>query len=201
MSTGKVAPLIKEFYPEYYSWNEYTADECIPIRKVKEQWGVLGNFYQTPLIVKGVEFVSSEQLFQMMKFTDRETLLSIYHSRGLPLKWAAKKGEKDGLCREDWGRIIIDCMKFCLQIKYDQCEEFRTALNDTKGFRIVEDQTNGKTSKQTGKVKPADSWGVVLTGDKYVGSNLLGRLLMELRDKGELKYKLPDDMFGFLDLI
>ena len=199
MSTGKVAPLIKEFYPEYYSWNEYPADECIPIRKVKEQWGVLGNFYQTPIIVNGVEFVSSEQLFQMMKFTDRETLLSIYHSRGLPLKWAAKKGEKDGLCREDWGRIIIDCMKFCLQIKYDQCEEFRTALNDTKGYRIVEDQTNGKTSKKTGKVKPADSWGVVLTGDKYVGSNLLGRLLMELRDKRKLDYNLPNNLFDFIN--
>lgn len=94
MSTGKLAPLIKEFYPEYYSWNEYPLDKCIPIRGVKEQWGILGNFAPTPLIVKGVLFSNSEQLFQMMKFSDKETLLSIYQSKGLPLKWAAKKEKR-----------------------------------------------------------------------------------------------------------
>lgn len=33
---------------------------------------------------------------------------------------------------------------------------------------------------------------------QYVGSNLLGRLLMELRDKGKLEYHLPDDIFDFI---
>ena len=84
--TGKIAPLIKEFYPEYYSWNEYPVEECIPIRKVKEEWGILGNFAPTKLVVDGVEFKNSEQLFQIMKFSDRETILSIYTKNGLPLK-------------------------------------------------------------------------------------------------------------------
>ena len=144
--SGKIAPLIKEFYPEYYSWNEYLVDECIPIRKVREEWGILGNFAPAKLGVDGVEFKNSEQLFQMMKFSDRETILSIYTKNGLPLKWAAKSGEKNGMCRSDWGKIIIDCMKFCLQTKYDQNEDFRTTLNGTKGHFIVEDQTNNKTS-------------------------------------------------------
>lgn len=94
MSTGKLAPLIKEFYPEYYSWNEYPLDKCIPIRGVKEQWGILGNFAPTPLIVKGVLFSNSEQLFQMMKFSDKETLLSIYQSKGLPLNGLQKKEKR-----------------------------------------------------------------------------------------------------------
>ena len=195
--SGKIAPLIKEFYPEYYSWNEYPVEECIPIRKVKEEWGILGNFAPTKLVVDGVEFKNSEQLFQMMKFSDRETILSIYTKNGLPSKWAAKSGEKNGMCRQDWGKIIIDGMKFCLQTKYDQNEDFRTTLNGTKGHYIVEDQTNNKTSKKTGKVKPADTWGVVREGEIYVGSNLLGRLLMELRDNGKLTYNLPDDIFDF----
>ena len=146
----------------------------------------------------GVEFKNSEQLFQIMKFPDRKTILSIYTKNGLPLKWAAKSGEKKGMCRQDWGNIIIDCMMFCLQTKYDQNEDFRTALNVTKGHFIVEDQTNNKTSKKTGKVKPADSWGVVREGEIYVGSNLLGRLLMESRDNGKLPYNLPDDIFDFI---
>ena len=97
-------------------------------------------------------YLTSEQLFQIMKFSDRETILSIYTKNGLPLKWAAKSGEKNGMCRQDWGKIIIDCMKFCLQTKYDQNEDFRKTLNETKGHYIVEDQTNIKTSKKTGKV-------------------------------------------------
>ena len=200
MSTGKLAPLIKEFYPEYYSWNEYPLDKCIPIRGVKEQWGILGNFAPTPLIVKGVLFSNSEQLFQMMKFSDKETLLSIYQSKGLPLKWAAKKGEKNGLRRKDWGQIIIDVMKFCLQTKYEQSEEFRHVLNETIGFSIVEDQTKLKTTK-SGNLKDADTWGVVRKGELFVGSNLLGRLLMELRDNGKLEYHLPNDIFKFISFI
>ena len=82
----------------------------------------------------------------------------------------ARKGEKDGLCRSDWGQIIIDCMKFCLQTKYDQCEKFRKTLAETTGFSIVEDQTSKR-----GK---ADTWGVIRKEDKFVGSNLMGRLLI-----------------------
>ena len=59
-------------------------------------------------------------------------------------------------------------MKFCLQTKYDQNEDFRTTLNGTRGHFIVEDQTHNKTSKKTGKVKPADSWGVVRESDIYI---------------------------------
>lgn len=52
-------------------------------------------------MVEGVSFSNKEKLFQMMKFSDKETLASIYHAKRLPLKWAAKKGEKNGLRRED----------------------------------------------------------------------------------------------------
>lgn len=194
MKNGKLAPLIKEFYPEYYLWCEYPAEKCVVIRKVSETWGVLGNFYPSPLIIDGVSFVNSEQLFQMMKFSDKETLMSIYTKRGLPIKWAAKSGETKGFRREDWGQIIIDCMKFCLRTKYDQCEDFRTALNDTKGYYIVEDQTNNHK-------KSADTWGCKLVNDRYEGSNLLGRLLMELRDNGRLEYTLPDDVFDFIKVL
>lgn len=29
-----VAPLVKEFYPEYYSLHEYPADQCVVFTKV-----------------------------------------------------------------------------------------------------------------------------------------------------------------------
>lgn len=198
MSKNSIAPFIKEYYPQYYLWEEYSVANCVAIRKTTDQWGILGNFAAVSLDVEGVRFNNSEQLFQMMKFSDEGTLKAIYTSKGLPLKWAAKKGENNGLRREDWGRIIIDVMKFCLQTKYDQSEQFRNVLADSAGHIIVEDQTNLKTTK-SGKLKDADTWGVVQKGDKYVGSNLLGRLLMELRDNGKLEYSLPSNIFNFLE--
>lgn len=123
-----------------------------------------------------------------MKFSDKETIQTIYTKRGLPIKMFAKSAEKRGLRRSDWGQIVVDCMKFCLQSKYDQSENFRQILNASRGHVIVEDQT--------GRVKSADTWGVVLIDDKYVGSNLMGRLLMELRDNGKLDYHLPKDIFS-----
>ena len=136
----------------------------------------------------------------MMKFRDRETLMAIYKAKGLPLKWAAKRGEKAELRREDWGRIIVDVMKFCLMTKHEQSAEFRQVLKETTGRIIVEDQTNQKTTK-SGRLKDADTWGVVRKDNKFVGSNLMGRLLMLLRDNGRLEYHLPDDIFYFTKLI
>ena len=79
-------------------------------------------------------------------------------------------------------------MKFCLQQKYEQCPEFRTELERTKGYHIVELQ-DAKNDKDTSR---ANAWGVKTKGENYEGPNLMGRLLMELRD-GTMEYKLPDD--------
>ena len=68
--------------------------------------------------------------------------------------------------------------------------EVQKTLTETTGFSIVEDRTSKR-----GK---ADTWGVIRKEDKYVGSNLMGRLLMELRDKGKLEYELPADIFDFI---
>ncbi|MBD5364414.1 MAG: NADAR family protein [Bacteroides sp.] len=194
MSKLSIAQFIQEFYPQYYQWNEYPAEMCIPFSKVKEQWGILGNFAPTPLVVDGVDFVNSEQLFQVMKFNDADTLKALLSSKGMKIKYAAKAAEKLGHRRPDWGQIIVDAMKFCLQTKFEQSEQFRHTLHETAGKIIVEDQTcfNKKT---------ADTWGAKLIDGKYEGSNLLGRLLMELRDNGKLDYNLPSDIFAFINTI
>ena len=95
--------------------------------------------------------------------------------------------------REDWGAIVLNVMKFCLQLKYEQSEDFRDALTLSKGKIIVEDETSRKTTR-TGRTNDADTWGVVLVGNIFVGSNLMGRLLMELRDNGGLVYHLPNQL-------
>lgn len=175
---GKVAPLIKEFYPQYYSIEEYPASQCAPFCKVADKWGEFSNFGVTPIVVDAIEFSCVEKLFQCIKFCNSpEAIKDIYSATGQTIKMKAKKWDKAGATRKDWGKIIVDTMKFCLNLKYEQVEAFRRILDESRGLYIVEDQT-------TFSQKQADTWGCKLVGDKYVGPNLMGRLLMELRDNG-----------------
>ena len=175
MSFYSIAPFIERYHPEYYSIERYPADECIVIHKINEEWGILSNFAHTPIVYKGVTYKSSEQLFQMMKFTDETIREEIFNAPNP--KMTAKHYEKE-YRRPDWGKMIVDVMKLCLMLKYKQCEEFRRQLDSTSGKYIVEDQTSFRK-------KYADTWGVKREGEFYVGPNLLGRLLMELRDNPE----------------
>ena len=144
------------------------------LRKVSDEWGILCNFARTPIQYDGVTYKSAEQLFQMMRFTDEDVRNAVYAANNP--KYTAKHYEKTHR-RGDWGMMIVDAMKQCLQLKYEQSEAFRAALERTKGKYIVEDQS-------TFRKKYADTWGVKRQGDFYVGPNLMGRLLMELRDNG-----------------
>ena len=199
MSFYSIADFIKEYYPEYYGIENYPIAESIPIRKVKDEWGLFCNFAPTPLVVYGVTFESSEELFQLMKFKDEDVIRRIRAGITMSgktcrqIKMTAKSYEK-AYRRSDWRQMILDAMKFCLMLKYEQCPEFRDLLKKSAGKYIVEDQTS--MSK-----KNPDAWGVKTDGNNYVGPNLLGRLLMELRDNATLNYYLPNDAFTFITTI
>ena len=190
----KLEGFIKEFYPEWYGIQEYPAHKTAAFCKVAEEWGVLGNFAPTPIVVDGVPFDCTEKLFQVMKFADEESRKIIYSQKGQPIKMKAKHQEKMGVVRNDWGRIFIDAMKFCLMQKYSQSEVFRKELERSKGLFIVEQQANPR--------RPAGAYSAKLSvdGKTWIGPNIMGRLLMELRDRGELSYSLPEDVMHFSDL-
>ena len=187
--------FITAYYPEWYGIQEYPADKTAAFCKVAEEWGVLGNFAPTPIVVDGVPFDCTEKLFQMMKFTDLESRKIIYAQKGQPIKMKAKHQEKVGVVREDWGRIFIDAMKFCLMQKYNQSETFRNELERSKGLFIVEQQANPR--------RPAGAYSAKLSddGNTWAGPNIMGRLLMLLRDQGKLEYNLPADAMDFSDLL
>ena len=56
----------------------------------------------------------------------------------------------------------------------------------------LQDAKNDKESSRP------NAWGVKTKGNNYVGPNIMGRLLMELRDNRSLEYHLPDDIFDYL---
>ena len=193
----KVSEMIQQYYPEYYSIESYPAAQTICIRKTSDEWGILGNFAQAPIVVDGVTFDCTERLFHMMKFRPdaSEGIHDMMNTGGgLRMKMHMKPMYKvhPEWFHDHWPSMVVDAMKFCLMQKYEQCEAFRNELERSKGKYIVEDETSRKQGRD------ADTWGTVLHGDAYVGPNLLGRLLMELRDKGSLSYTLPNDALDFV---
>ena len=132
-----------------------------------------------------------------MKFNEAEYVKKVWkgitanNKKSQNIKMTAKSYEPEHR-RADWGSMIVDALKFAMQKKYEQCEPFRMELERSKGF-IVEKQANPK--------KPADTWSAKQEGDMWVGSNLTGRLLMELRENGRLEYNLPEDALKFIDIL
>ena len=186
-SSASIADAIKNNYPEYWGDQVYPIAQSVFFHKKTDNHWILSNMASCPLEIEGVPFKSSEHLFQTLKFATTESIIAVYRSNNP--KMTAKHCQKlGGHRRADWEQILVDVMKFCLQQKYEQCPEFREELDSTKGFHIVELQ-DAKNDKESSR---ANGWGVKTKGQNYEGANLMGRLLMELRD-GTMKYKLPED--------
>lgn len=193
-----VSEMIRENYPEYYSIERYPVDKTVGIRGTKDEWGVFGNFYQAPIVVNGVTFDCTERLFHMMKLRSdmpeaAQDMMSVKGGMGMKMHMKRLYKEHPEWFHDHWDSMVVDAMKFCLTVKYEQCELFRSELERSKGMYIVEDETTRTRGRD------ADTWGAVLRGDEYVGPSLLGRLLMELRDKGRLDYTLPADALDFVN--
>ena len=119
-----------------------------------------------------------------------EAIADILAASGQTIKMKAKKWNK--VCmRPDWGEMIVDAMKFAISKKFEQNPAFRLALEQSKGLYIVEDQTTFRGEK-------ANTWGAKLIDGNYVGPNLMGQLLMEVRDNGHLSYSLPEKVFDLI---
>lgn len=180
---------IETNYPEYAGWFTYPPEQCAPIHNTTDEWAIFHNMTPCAVVVRGVTFKNTETLFQLFRFRDAEAVIDVYHKNN---KIQAKHWEKLGYTRPDWGEMFLDALKFVLMVKYEQCEVFRQELERSKGLFIVEDETRRRST----------SYGVQLkTSGLYEGSNLLGRLLMELRDKGNLEYQLLADAFDFINIL
>lgn len=177
------------YYPEYTIEERYPANKSICFAKCADAWGILSNFYRTPIEFEGTTYASVEQLYHSIRLNntdERAKFLKLTPNLGIKMR--AKSFKRKGLERKDWRHISVDVMRFCIQKKYEQSEEFRAALERSKGQFIIEDQSSRR--------RIPDSWGAVLdtTTREYYGKNIMGRILMEIREMGELPH-LPFNTF------
>lgn len=141
--------------------------------RVNEPYGVFSNFDRKhPIFLKGIVWKSTEHYFQAQKFVgtihegkvaDASTpadAASIGRDRGLPL-------------RADWEQVKDDVMREAIRAKFIQHRDCLNVLIGTGDAELIEHTTND------------NYWA---DGGDGSGKNMLGKILMEVRE--ELRPKL-----------
>lgn len=152
----------------------YRRHQSIVFLRTKEAFGGLSNMAAGyPLLVNGAHILTAEALYQACRFPHLPEVQKLIIGQASPMaaKMKSKPYRKDS--RSDWEQVNVEIMRWCLHIKLAQnWERFGELLLSTGERPIVEES---KRDAFWG-AKPTDT-------DTLVGMNVLGRLLVELREQ------------------
>ena len=138
--------------------------------KTNEKYGCFSNFAHYGFELDEKWWMTSEHYFQAQKFYGTE-YVEIIRLLDNPMK-AAKMGRNRNLpLREDWEEVKDDVMRKAVYAKFSQNIELKNILLDKDSEYIVENTSNDYY------------WGCGTNGS---GKNMLGIILMEIRDKLKL---------------
>ena len=147
----------------------------IVIGKVKDEGGCWGNMAPFPIEFDGKRWLTSEALFQAMRFDDEQIREQIRNEKSpMGAKMKAKKN-KEKMIVAPMSEADLENMRLVLRVKIEQHPELRQMLIESGDAFIVEDCTR----RQRGS---GLFWGAAFVNGKWVGQNWLGKLWMELRD-------------------
>jgi ribA/ribD-fused uncharacterized protein len=152
----------------------YPPGSLVTFRKTNEPFGGLSNMAPGyPVEVAGVRIRTSEALYQACRFPHRPEVQKLIIDQTSPMTAKMLSKPYVGDSRPDWDAVRIPIMKWCLRVKLAQnWEKFGELLLTTGQSPIVEDS------------RKDDFWGALRDIDGSLrGRNVLGRLLMELRER------------------
>lgn len=153
----------------------YDKSNCITFNSSHRNTYVFSNFYPCRLVYNGIYFHSSEQLYYYLCTSTKPELQALIMKQPNALavkKLHIMKEDKN----PDWTETRNQIMRTALQVKFNQCPEYRKALLETGDTDILEYAYWWDLY-----------WGASTTKDSkyYVGINACGRLHMETRLKGK----------------
>ena len=154
----------------------------ISFTKVNLPYGWLGNMAPFPINYQDEHWNTSEALFQAMRFEDEE-IRQIIRAQRSPMAAKMKaKGSRNLMVVEPCSPQDVENMRVCLELKFSQHPNLRQQLLQTGNNELVEDIGSRRGARHL-------FWGAHLQGDAWIGTNTMGILLMELREKlqNELK--------------
>lgn len=136
-----------------------------------------------PLSVNGVHILTSEALYQACRFPSLPNVQREIIGQHSPMTAKMKSKPHRHLTRSDWDQVRFKIMRWCLRVKLAQnYHEFGQLLLSTRDRPIVEQSHKDSY------------WGALVADDDGTlsGLNVLGRLLMELRER--LKQDSANDL-------
>lgn len=156
------------------NFRTYLRAESVVVHKTKESFGGLSNMAAGfPLRVNGFRIPTSEALYQACRFPDLPEVQQEIIAQHSPMTAKMKGKPHRKATRSDWNDIRHSVMRWCLRVKLAQhYKEFGRLLLATKDKNIVE------------LSRKDDYWGAILQqdGETLIGENVLGRLLMQIRE-------------------
>ena len=150
----------------YYDGKEVANDAITSFSGI---YFYLSNFsrYYTPY--DKIVYGSSEAAFQAQKTLDKSERYSKFTDVEPGI---AKKLGRQVKLRPDWEEVKDDLMYEIVKSKFDNNPEIKRLLVDTGNRELYE-----------GNYWNDKYWGVVTEGDKLVGKNKLGKILMKVREE------------------
>ena len=134
--------------------------------KFRGERNTFSNFFLTPITVWGMTFKSTEHAYNYRKAVEMAHHTAAEEIRHAESGLDAMRIAESISTSDHWSNIKQSVMYQLLQVKATQCSDFRSDLVASRGKLLVEDTSH-------------DFWGRGNNGD---GLNMLGRLLMVLRD-------------------
>ena len=139
------------------------------IKYFEGEYTFLSNFTYCPIEYDGIRYPTNEHFFQAMKSLDREERKRI---AACETPGRAKRMGRQVELRGDWEEIKTDIMMLALRLKFSD-PIFKAKLLETGNEELVE-----------GNNWHDRTWGVCICDEcGGQGQNLLGQLLMELREE------------------
>ena len=148
----------------------------ISFTKVNLPYGWLGNMAAFPIDYQSEHWNTSEALFQAMRFENQE-IKQIIRAQASPMtaKMKAKKA-KEQMVIEPCSPQDVENMRVCLELKFSQHPAIRQQLIRTGDHDLVEDIGKRRGARHL-------FWGAHRLNNQWIGTNTMGKLLMELREK------------------
>jgi ribA/ribD-fused uncharacterized protein len=151
--------------------------EVIKFYRTADAFGWFSNFAPYPLWLDGRQWPTSEHYYQaskLVRIEDQERIRMVES----PMV-AARLGRDPGRAiRGDWDAVRDEVMRKALRVKFTQHAALRDILLSTGHAEIVEHTKNDTY------------WG---DGGDGTGQNVLGRLLMEIREELRMPTGAPRD--------
>ena len=141
--------------------------KVINFYSTKDAYGCFSNFSAHPFRLKSKIWKTSEHYFQAQKFaeTEHEEELRLVDS---PMVVAKMGRDRKRPLRKDWEAVKDNIMREALRAKFTQNKDLKNILLETGDTELIEHTAN-------------DSYWA--DGGDGSGKNMLGILLMELREE------------------